>query len=364
MHQIVMDKLPELRKEAEKYWGKSELVIAHHDDNKMNYNVENLEWIPGDLNIAQRKAHPQHRPKSNEFYCATVFKDVRIRTKYLEDEDETRLAYDVITVSRPMPPGYAEYLFKYGMHRPSKYEHYYTSLELLQSLNDKYLFITTKRFKHKPKHVYKLCVSLDDISSEFGKDKIMEILEKVPFDHVLDWIVCYTGSRGAKIIFLIEKKCYTRLFKDNPSVTIDKGGYIKIDNDSLHRLIMSEELKLKKGIVLHGPGKTLDNRKRTLTVGTHTENNADRGDRKSEYPGVTMDRNKWKVQLTFGVLETNIGSFNTQDEAVSVSNFAIDHKEALIEESKILQTDKDQRAYIRKCCKAFTILPVSEMPSS
>ena len=370
LHKIVMDSFPEKRKEAETKWAEhikngNPLCIMHMDDNSMNFNIENLVWGPRNLNKMQIKSFPMEK-RNGTWRASLTVNGKRETIKTMPTEDESKHQIDINKIRRA-PEDFRDYLFEHAMHRPEAFEEYYTDIPTL--LSREILVKKQSRKKNGSKSVYNTFSTLDDFYSSGISDKLKNVIRDIflavnitPFDPSLDCVVYFQGSMGKEIVFLIMRECYERLILPHKyGLSITKGGYLSLPvpkpSRSLHVAIMDRHNANDELVVRHGPGGPLDNRKRTLRVGTPSENMGDIGieNQTSQYLGVNYQRGHktkpWYARISLKNGEAiHLGYFETEDEAGRISMFAQDHRAYLKKATKEMEID-EARKYVREFCK-------------
>jgi len=370
LHKIVMDSFPEKRKEAETKWAEhikngNPLNIMHIDDNRLNFNIENLMWGPKNLNDMQKKCFPRKtRYGTWEAQLTVNGKTETIKT--MPTEDESKHQIDIKKIRRA-PEDFRDYLFEHAMHRPEAFEEYYTDIPTL--LSREILAIKRSRKKTGSKSVYNTFSTLDDFYSSGISDKLKNVIRDIflavnitPFDSSLDYVVYTKGGMGKERVFLIMRECYERLILPDKYAMGESHGYLQLydPQQQLHVAVMDRH-KVNDGLLVrHGPGGHLDNRKRTLLPGTPSENMGDRGieNQSSQYLGVYKindhtRKNPWRARIS---LENGdaiyIGSFETEDEAGRIAAFAQDNRDILKEATTGMEPTQ-ARKYVRDFCDKF-----------
>jgi hypothetical protein len=99
--------------------------VAHLDDNKMNFNIENLMYVPDEVNRWSRK--PQGATRSASKYWQSVkFDGVVTRTKCVDSVAEALHAYDTAKMFA-CPVRARDFIFTHGLVRPKEFASYYTT---------------------------------------------------------------------------------------------------------------------------------------------------------------------------------------------------------------------------------------------
>jgi hypothetical protein len=368
LHKIVMDSFPEKRKEAETKWTEhikngNPLNIMHIDDNRLNFNIENLMWGPKNLNEMQKKCFPR-KTRYGTWEAKLTVNGKKETIKAMPTEDEVKHQIDINKIRRA-PADFRDYLFEHAMHRPEAFEEYYMDIPTL--LSREILARKQSRKKNGSKSVYNTFSTLDDFYSSGISDELKNVIRDIflavnitPFDSSLDYVVYTRGGKGKERVFLIMRECYERLILPDKYAMGESKGYLQLSNpqQQLHVAIM-DRYKANDGLLVrHGPGGHLDNRKRTLLEGTTAENMGDRGieNQVSRYLGVykmtdCKRKKPWcaRISLENGDI-IYIGSFETEDEAGRIAEFAQDNRAHLKEATKGMEL-KESCKYVRKFCE-------------
>ena len=101
-------------------------VIMHLDNDKLNFNIENLERGPQMLNNYMKMRQPR---KNGDKYYGTVTVNKRQEyTKTVKTVDEAKHAIDILKMQK-MLPELRSFILKHAMHKPAAYAEHYTSVE-------------------------------------------------------------------------------------------------------------------------------------------------------------------------------------------------------------------------------------------
>jgi len=345
------------------------IVVMHLDNDKLNFNSENLERGPQMLNLYMQMCQP--RKMGNGYAGKVTVNKKQEVTKIVKTVQEAKHATDILKMQK-MLPEFRSFIFKHAMHRPVEFAEHYASIETLLARAPMYAKRVQKPQKpRESKNMYQAFRTLDAarnaLTAEQWKliDSILATPHVVPFDDDLDAVILYTGAHGKQIVLLMEYLFYTEhLEKTKPMMGTNSNGYIQINLadglNLLHNIILDRHLHQSANDGLqggHGWGKTLDNRKRVLSPQTVNENNSQRGraDVKS-VPGV-VGVTKWKngrFQAQIGSFFkrgdiVHLGYFETVEEASAAYQFALANKARLVEMCKDLENPK---AELRARCLA------------
>jgi len=352
------------------------LVVGHIDDNRLNFNVENLQKIPETLNLLSQTAKPK-KTSSGKFYGSLTYQYELFSTKSVSTEDEAKHAMDILKL-QVVPAYFRDYLLKHAMHRPEKYTDRYASVETILSHAENYKKPDRKkRAKRESRNIYLVYRSWGDAMRELPEYHAATIRALfattgiTPFDDKIDSIVHYIGAKGNEIVFVVDFDFYVHHLKDSkPRIkTISYGGYIQIESEYLHLLVMGRKVGQSQKDGLrggHGAGKVLDNRSRVLNLLTPSENSSDKGDVQTQSApglvGVSWSKRNGKWQAHISSLigrgdQIGLGYFEDKLEAAARYAFARANKEALKKACVSMTDSKARNKYVRRCCEAKTILP-------
>ena len=338
-------------------------------NDKLNFNIDNLERGPQMLNNYMKMRQP--KKKGDKYVGIVTVNNKPEVTKTVATVEEAKHATDILKMQK-MLPELRSFILKHAMHKPAAYAEHYTSVETLLARAP--LYAKEARKPQKPresKNTYVPFRTLDEareaLTAEQMKiiDEILALPNVEPFDVGLDIVLLYIGSFGKQIVQLMEYLCYVEhLEKIRPAMLTNTDGYIqvKIGNSLhyIHNVVLGRPLNQsavdgKQGG--HGWGKTLDNRKRILKPQDVNKNISERGqaDAKS-VPGVVgvyMRKNgKFGAQIGSFFQRADqvwLGTFETVEEASAAYQFAHTNKAQLVETCK----DMDHRnAELRMRCLA------------
>ena len=174
----------------------------------------------------------------------------------------------------------------------------------------------------------------------------------------------YKGARGKKIAFVLEQNDFP-LLKDRRGLGINTNGnfqFIDGDQEYLHQTIMGY---VEGKQVSHGPGKTLDNRRRTLRHASQSEISSNRGNPSSPYPGVSWSNSDGKWQAKLRIFEdskaVHLGYYSEEAEAGAAADFVRENKAELRLRAAGM-TKKDRNKYVRHCCSKKEIVDGTNHP--
>jgi hypothetical protein len=385
IHKILGDTLSD--DEARERWGvrfaqnpHERLEVGHLDDNRLNFNITNLQKIPQSVNLASKKTNPLKTP-NNKFSGKAGYNNKQVRTKVVSTEIEAFFAIDV-TKLKIVPADVREYLLKHAMWKPKEYEDRYTSVEKMLAYAKAYEPRDSKKpDKRESKNNYfvyrKIADALEALPDAHSKTikELFEIPGIVPFDAEVDAVVYYVGAKGKQIVFVIDHKFYANnMMVLKPMMCTDSSGYLLMVFDGkltyLHLKIMGREVGQSQKDGLrggHGAGKVLDNRSRVLKPLTAAENNSDAGNvLLQSAPGVVgvswnKEKGKWEAKIkSFLKRGDQIYLGYDHDKAVAASwyAFANANKAAFVTRCEPLPDAKTRGKYVRACCVAQAMLPV------
>jgi hypothetical protein len=366
IHSLIMKYFPQKKKEAETKWAEhikngNQLVIMHVDDNKLNFNIDNLLWGPGNLNRMQVKCFPIIN-RHGKWTANPKMDGKQESIKSMSTKDEAKHQLDIHKILRA-PEDFREYLFTHAMHKPEAFSQYYTDIPTLLSRE-----VQAKKLpqgKRGVRNTYLLFSNLDEFYMSDIKEDLKTVIRDIfsktditPFDSSLDYVVYTKGGRGKEFVFLIEKDCYARLIlQTNCSIGLASKNYILMriePTQKLHVAVMNRHNANDSLLVRHGPGEALDNRKRTLRTGTHAENMGDRGieNQASRYLGVVFHKTmkKWMARIGINYIKVYLGAYDDEEEAGKVSLFAQRNRAHLTEATEGM-SDEEARKYVREFCR-------------
>ena len=346
------------------------IVVMHLDDDKLNFNIGNLERGPQMLNRYMQMSQPQ--PRGDKF-IGSISVDKKVEaTKAVSTVDEAKHAMDILKIQK-LPLYFREFIFNHSMHKPAEYAVHYTSVETLLARAPEYAKRPQKPQKpRESKNIYEAFRTLDEASKALTGEQMKTITEILktdgvtPFDPALDCIVRYTGSlKKVQHVLLMEYACYEQhLKKTRPAMSTNSNGYLQIKladgSNYIHNVVLGRPLGQKARDGLdggHGYGKTLDNRKRTMEPQKPSVNMSQRGGANDKsVPGVVgVTRTKYgKFKAQIGTFferadTVYLGTYTTAEEASDVFQFADANKAELAEACKDL---KDPATEVRARCLA------------
>lgn len=326
-------------------------VVCHLDDNKMNFNVENLMHAPEVVNHwcmktpgAQKRSIGNQTPK----YTKRVsFNDMPVPVKRVTTVSEAEHAYDCAKMFG-CPKWAREFIFRYGLIRPSEFADKYTTVDfLVQRYTDNY---TARTFKPPTGRTRANRIRILKDDSEWNDDVKSAISESAePFDPDIDCVVLYSGPK-VSFQWIMERACFdTHLGGSNYHILLNNWGYVMVNRTGLHRLVLGLIAGEFNEIGRHGLGGKLDNRKRMLRIGTSADNMRDipkKNDKStSAERGVSLAssmKSGWRVRINITRTEYSILS-KSHDEAVLISRAV----HGAVKELEKLEHNK-RKAFIRE----------------
>jgi hypothetical protein len=354
------------------------MVIIHLNRNALDFNIENLMWGPKKLPHCLFKLTAQK--VGNKFWAEfQVDGEKCCSNRMLTPEDALHHA-DILKMTSPyMPSEFLATVFSYGLNRPAGFEQYYDSMETLMeratlphyqkrfrkeaakrpSMAQFAVFNSTQAFLQDDRAPAELC---DTILGE----KTLGRPRCEPFSEEQDCIVLYTGARGKKIAFLLERKDLDIL--QDRSLGRNPAGAVEVIDGAKRRFLRQLILGYEEGKqVSHGPGKVLDNRRRTLSHATRSIIFSNRGNPTSKSFGVFWDTNrrKWRVNMRIfeGKDQVYLGRFSEEADAAAASDFATANKAELRLRAAGM-TKKIRDDYVRRCCREKKILDLVQEGTS
>ena len=387
LHQQVMSCYPEEQSAAEEKWRnyftkhpEEEMVILHLNRNPLDFNIENLMWGPMRLSrcLYKTTAHPTKR--GNKFWGKFQFNGTLINTKLCDSPEEALHHVDILKLTAPnIPEEFLETIFLHGLNRPPGYEHLYDSPQTLidraalpEYQTRSYSKPTGKRKGRSAQytvfHSMQAFLEDDRVSEELSDsilgNRTLGRPKCEPFSEGQDCIVLYEGARGKKIAVVLEQNDFP-LLKDRRGLHIKTDGdvqFIDGDKESLHQTIMGyAEGKL----VSHGPGKVLDNRRRTLRHASWSEISSNRGNPTSQYHGVAWSNSSGKWQAKLCIFEdskaVHVGLYTEEAEAGAAADFVGENKAELRLRAAGM-TKEDRNKYVRHCCSKKEIVDGTNHP--
>jgi hypothetical protein len=387
LYQLVLKCFPDKKTEALEKWRsyfeeypEDKLVIMHLNDNHLDFNVENLMWGPQRLKLTMRKSVAyQH---GSQFRGQVTVRRVKCYSRPLPSREEALHHVDILKITSPsIPKIFLETIFMYGLNRPAGFEQYYDSMETLMARAT----LPQYRRRSKEKRVAKQRMLLSSSAQYIVFDSTQAFLlderpskdlrdiilgEKTlgrpncePFSEELDCIVLYVGARGKKIAVVLERKDLPIL--QDRSLGSGSEGHIKFqdgEQEYLHHAIMGYEGGKQ---VSHGPGKILDNRRRTMQHETSSEINSTTRKGSSTMCAGVYERQageKWGVRLAIfegKAPRSHIGYFSNEADATAAAGFAANNRAEFRLRAGHM-TEKAKNDYVRRCCRAQKLLPLDE----
>ena len=281
---------------------------------------------------------------------------------------------DILKLTAPnMPEEFLETIFLHGLNRPPGYEHLYDSSQTLidRAALPEYQKRSRKKQTGKRKgrsaqytvfHSIQAFLEDDRVSQELSDsilgNRTLGRPKCEPFSEGQDCIVLYEGARGKKIAVVLEQNDFP-LLKDRRGLNIRTDGHIQFldgDQECLRQTIMGYA---EGKVVSHGPGKALDNRRRTLRHASRSEINSNRGNPTSQYHGVSWinRRGKWLVSMCIfeDTKTVFLGYYSEEAEAGAAADFVRENKAELrLRTAGMTKEDRDK--YVRHCCSKKEIL--------
>ena len=347
------------------------IVVMHLDDDRLNFNIDNLERGPQMLNNYMKMRQTRQNTSGGQFSGLVSVGKKQEATKSVPTVDEAKHAMDILKIQK-LPLEFRDFIFRHSMHKPLAFAEHYASVETLLERAPIY---AKKAYKPQnprvSKNIYEAFRTVDEACKALTDDQmkvIMAILETpgvVDFAEVLDCIVRYTGSlKKVQHVLVLEYACYVQHMEKTRPRMSTSGKYLQIKladgMNYIHNVVLGRPLNQKARDGLEGGhnwGKTLDNRKRTLAAQTASVNLSARGgsDDKS-VPGVVgVTKTKYgtfQAQInSFFERADNLylGSYETAEEASDVYQFAVANKTQLVEVCKDLE---NRNAELRARCVA------------
>jgi hypothetical protein len=385
IHRIMGDTLSD--DEARERWGvrfsenpHERLEVGHLDDNRLNFNIKNLEKIPESVNLLSKKTKPQKTPL-NKFRGILGYNNKKVATKTVDTEAEAFFAIDV-TKLRIVPADIQEYLLKHAMWRPKEYEDRYSSVEKMLSYAKMYEPRERKKpAKRESKNTYfayrDLAEAMEALPEAHAATikRLFAMPGVVPFDALIDAIVYYIGARCLQLVFVVNYDFYAKhMMVSKPRMTTTHT-HLQMDVDGkltyLHNKIMGREVGQSQKDGLHGghgAGKVLDNRARVLKPLTPAENLSDKGNVLLQSApgvvGVSWDKahGKWYAQIKSFLKRGDkifLGHNDDQAVAASLYVFANANKEEFKTRCGTMPDTKTRNNYVRACCVAQAMLPLA-----
>eukprot|EP01036_Dinobryon_divergens_P024419 gene24419-32868_t len=382
LHQLVMSYYPADKSAAVEKWAnyfrenpQDKMVIIHLNRNELDFNIENLMWGP--MRLVQCLSKSKASLNRNNFKGKFQFNGLTTASKTCTTREEALHHVDILKLTSPnMPKEFLETVFLYGMNRPAGFEQFYDRLETLmdRATLPKYQKITSKQHTGKRKGRSAQYMVFNSTQAFLQDDRTPEELRDIilgnrtlgrprcePFSEEQDCIVLYVGAKGKKIAFVLEQKDLS-ILDPNRSLRAMSEGHVHFasgDKEYLHHLIMGYADGKQ---VSHGPGKALDNRRRTMSHASRSEINSNQGNPTSKYVGVYWNKKLLKWEGKLYIFEDKeslyLGRFSEEAEVRAVADF-VRKNEAEFRLVTAGMTKKDRNAYIRHCASKQQIVAAS-----
>ena len=380
LYQMVMECFPSKKTEALVKWGsyfdkvpEDKLVIMHLNDNRLDFNIENLMWGPRRLKLMMRKSQAQQR--GTQYRGQVTIQGIQRYTNLFPTKEEALHHVDILKLTSPnVPKEFLGAIYLHGMNRPTGFEQYYHDIETLMARANlsKYWKRSRSKKVHKPRIQtsmarYEVFHSIQAFLEDGqAPEKLRDIIVGEgtlsqpgcePFSEEKDCILLYLGARGKKVATVLEQSDLPLL--EGRGIGNSTGGYVKFfdgEQEYLHHAIMGCQEGKQIG---HGPGRVLDNRRRTLKYATSSEiNSFRRAPSKSQYSVGVFEKKhsvkKWQARLDiFGgkAGRSYLGNYATEAEAAAAVSFAVSNKV----EFRLRTVNMDEKArkvYVLRCCRA------------
>ena len=296
--------------------------VAHLDNNRVNFNIENLMTVPDEVNRWSQSRRGAYRGGA-KYNRKVTFDGVTMRTRRVPTVAEAEHAHDCLKMTM-CPERAREFIFKHGLIRPNEFIGEYIDAS---SLSGRYEML----YKTKP------LVSSSRKRKRWSGARLVDVAEWEPhihtaieaslvkFDDEIDGVVEYYG-RTVKFQFIAELDDFESHLKDKEiKIGKDRYGYVNVNNTGFSRLVLG----LKKGQhaqkACHGPGGHLDNRKRTLRIDTHSGNMRDVSHKTAKSASTergvsrTTTGGNWRIRITIHEVEYHCANTESHDEAVRIS---------------------------------------------
>jgi hypothetical protein len=283
LHKIVAAPLNEEHTEHWKRLGWTiknggKLVIGHLDDNPMNFNKSNLMWIPEKLN---------HWSRKDIVYNANVVGfTAKLRVgKFIHTDsyaDKQMVLHEKNLLKMIAVPLWARsYMLKYGLLIPSKFASSYKDVStLLACATDRQKAKVSNKVK---KQKTKTTVDIVDYIDLTKEEKDIHDNEQEVSGITLnedECIVRYVGITKTAIWWMTQDD-FENIFENyNGELNIDEG-YVRYLGQMLHLIVLGRS----KGqgdhdgkVGRHYNDVKMDNRRRTLLMGSNGENDMDKKD--------------------------------------------------------------------------------------
>ncbi len=321
------------------------MEVCHLDDNPLNFDLQNLMYAPAAVNRALKTMGTPFRC-GRKWTCTITIAGILYSTKAVDSIEEAQHARDILKLTE-IPLYMRDIVFQHGLLRPPLFVQDYGSIDLLLSRGPLY--------KKKIRPAYKRRMPTNSFCIMPFTSLSLKILfssgNVESFDSSLDFFVQYTGKKGKILEFLIEKTDFHKYLEHFRGCFCSKNnGYLRCDDDLLHVLICDR----KRGdhasdgmVVRHAIGGVVgrcDVRKRTLKIGTESENAMDNG-KGYRFQG------SYKCRVCNDGKTYFLGSFKTEDDAKFVTKFRRDNWRMLMKEVEEFKENNQQvGAHLRARC--------------
>jgi hypothetical protein len=354
-------------------------AVSHLDDNSINNNVSNLLNLPSAWNHNLKKpkaAKVAKRSGEQKYYQQVVIGgSIPYNTVSTQDPNEALFQYDMLKVKHCLkhmlikfPSSEAEcgdlarqVLFDHGLIRPEQFvrQGRYKDIPTLLSFYEYYESLRGSSHRKGKTHVkldrFRL-LNLNDPDVTQAIHDSLNFPGNLPFDRLLHVVFEYVGKK-VKHQRICNRDFYESVVKHYTGpVYQDADGYLdftklgKLHNLALGRKIgdhAKDKLQGILGFILiigcHGVGGKLDNRvtkksdgkldRRTLTLGSASTNASHIVRKKagshSNYPGVSKQGNKWRVDWRYENWSYYLGNFDTELEAANAYAHVQEHREEI-----------------------------------
>ena len=299
---------------------KRNLVGGHYDNNRLNFNKSNIKNIPANLNWWSRPGKVHQYPNGKFYSTVRVKGHKQIATSMLNSSSKVIHNRDIIQIS--LVPNWAKlYLLKLRKAQCTNGEllKTYDTLDSLMACSVWYKSFKFSRKRRIGNRFQRIALSS---SPTFTQRAIR--LSEMRFNPHLHTVVCYTGSKGRVVYFVVDIEDYEKHIRDFKGNFTVVGGYIQLGVNYLHLLVLNREVgDYEKDLLqgLHGKGGKLDNRSCVLSLGDRSDNNRDKKRKKqSSLPvGVQKNGKKFAAQIKINSpLPLPLGTYSTPEIAGNV----------------------------------------------
>jgi hypothetical protein len=327
IHQIIA---AHLKDENTEHWKKlgwtiengGKLIIGHLDDNCYNFNKSNLMWIPERLNSWSRK-DIVYAPTGGKAFRTKLKVGKFINTDSYADKEMVLHEKNILKMLA-VQDWARDYMLKYGLLIPPKFASSYTDVStLLACATVKQKAKVSNKVKKQLTKTSVEMVTYDDLTQEEKEfhDHEFEVSGVALNDD--ERIVRYTGATKSGIFWMAVDD-FERIFEDfNGEFGLRKDGYIQYRGQMLHLIVMGRS----KGegdhdgqVGRHYNDVKIDNRKRTLLMGSHSENQMDKKDGSLPMGVSLRQAGNYQVRIDFYLNLTEhftvgLGTFSDVDTA-------------------------------------------------